>query len=114
MSFTDFGDVTAETIEEVARVCASRFTERGMTAAKAQEEAANAAKDPRSHPSDASFWEAVAAELDLLEAATEARRGWSVIDGGATGRRNPLTRRWAIADRHAQSPLALVTVPEGK
>lgn len=52
MSATEYSDVTADMIEETARLCASRFAGRGVTAADARRMAATAAQDPARHLSD--------------------------------------------------------------
>jgi hypothetical protein len=91
--------------EDDALRVARAFAHRGFTATWLRKQ---------DRPTACPFWTAVAAEIDALEAAVEARHRWRVIEGGETGRPNPLTRRFAIADKRAESPFTLVPVPAGQ
>lgn len=99
--------------DELAMSIARRLAGRGHAACEARQWAFEAAGGSALNPGDGAFWATVADEMDSLEAAAEARSRWRVIDGGA-GRPNPLTRRFVIADKRAESPLALVPVAAGQ
>jgi hypothetical protein len=61
--------------DENVRAVAASLARRRYTAARARQEA-------RDDPLLAPLWLAAAAELDALEAAAEARRGFRVVPGG--------------------------------